>query len=63
MTEWKSLHILLDVAQWWLISLCLSSSDCIFNEDSLHRMSLMMASQNYNENLKHNNLDLHNTLY
>lgn len=52
MTEWKSLHALLEVAQWNWIPLCLPSSDGTFNEDSLSGMTLMVASYDYNEFFK-----------
>lgn len=54
MTEWKSLHELLGVAQWKWITLCLSSTDGVFNKNSLSGMTLMMASYDYNEFLKLN---------
>lgn len=52
MTEWKSLHALLDVAQWKWIPLCLSRSDGIFNDYSLSGMALVITSYDFNEFLK-----------
>lgn len=46
MTEWKSLHALLEVAQWKWIPLCLSSSTGTFNQDSSNGKTLMMLAMN-----------------